>query len=176
MHRAVSPTEPTPRWVPCITFKMLHCHVGRERDPVLELLALIKYHVSCACTTQPGRIGPRPLLSAHLKHYSWLGLKEFAEPSRRFDGCKLLKVCSIVPRSLSALSAYHSGLITPMKIRTETPGNLRLYSGSPTRSEKEQVSISSFYYKERVSTMPKSLSQYFSFSLVFFSYGCEHCW
>ncbi|OWK61641.1 WD repeat-containing protein 59 [Lonchura striata] len=53
------------------------------------------------------------------------------------------------PRSLSALSAYHSGLITPMKIRTETPGNLRLYSGSPTRSEKEQVSISSFYYKER---------------------------
>ncbi|PKU30846.1 wd repeat-containing protein hypothetical protein [Limosa lapponica baueri] len=54
------------------------------------------------------------------------------------------------PRSLSALSAYHSGLITPMKIRTETPGNLRLYSGSPTRSEKEQVSISSFYYKERV--------------------------
>ncbi|KAL7978746.1 hypothetical protein Chor_013235 [Crotalus horridus] len=55
------------------------------------------------------------------------------------------------PRSLSALSAYHSGLITPMKIRTESPGNLRLYGGSPTRSEKEQVSISSFYYKERVS-------------------------
>lgn len=45
-----------------------------------------------------------------------------------------------------------------MKIRTETPGNLRLYSGSPTRSEKEQVSISSFYYKERVSTRPKNLS------------------
>lgn len=38
-----------------------------------------------------------------------------------------------------------------MKIRTETPGNLRLYGGSPTRNEKEQVSISSFYYKERVS-------------------------
>ncbi|XP_053127090.1 GATOR complex protein WDR59 isoform X4 [Hemicordylus capensis] len=55
------------------------------------------------------------------------------------------------PRSLSALSAYHSGLITPMKIRTETPGNLRLYGGSPTRSEKELVSISSFYYKERMS-------------------------
>ncbi|XP_060254237.1 GATOR complex protein WDR59 isoform X7 [Ovis aries] len=54
------------------------------------------------------------------------------------------------PRSLSALSAYHTGLIAPMKIRTEAPGNLRLYSGSPTRSEKEQVSISSFYYKERV--------------------------
>lgn len=54
-------------------------------------------------------------------------------------------------RSLSALSAYHTGLIAPMKIRTEAPGNLRLYSGSPTRSEKEQVSISSFYYKERVS-------------------------
>ncbi|XP_025944376.1 GATOR complex protein WDR59 isoform X2 [Apteryx rowi] len=60
------------------------------------------------------------------------------------------------PRSLSALSAYHSGLITPMKIRTETPGNLRLYSGSPTRSEKEQVSISSFYYKERKSRRWKS--------------------
>nr|XP_033799761.1 GATOR complex protein WDR59 isoform X3 [Geotrypetes seraphini] len=57
------------------------------------------------------------------------------------------------PRSLSALSAYHSGMITPMKIRSETPGNLRLYSGSPTRSEKEQVSISSFYYKERMSPL-----------------------
>lgn len=54
-------------------------------------------------------------------------------------------------RSLSALSAYHSGGITPMKIRTESQSNLRLYSGSPTRSEKELVSISSFYYKERVS-------------------------
>ncbi|XP_061449876.1 GATOR2 complex protein WDR59 isoform X2 [Rhineura floridana] len=60
------------------------------------------------------------------------------------------------PRSLSALSAYHSGLITPMKIRTETPGNLRLYGGSPTRNEKEQVSISSFYYKERKSRRWKS--------------------
>uniref|UniRef100_A0A2K5E224 WD repeat domain 59 n=1 Tax=Aotus nancymaae TaxID=37293 RepID=A0A2K5E224_AOTNA len=60
------------------------------------------------------------------------------------------------PRSLSALSAYHTGLITPMKIRTEAPGNLRLYSGSPTRSEKEQVSISSFYYKERKSRRWKS--------------------
>ncbi|XP_066493720.1 GATOR2 complex protein WDR59 isoform X1 [Tiliqua scincoides] len=60
------------------------------------------------------------------------------------------------PRSLSALSAYHSGLITPMKIRTETSGNLRLYGGSPTRSEKEQVSISSFYYKERKSRRWKS--------------------
>ncbi|XP_063168940.1 GATOR2 complex protein WDR59 isoform X3 [Candoia aspera] len=60
------------------------------------------------------------------------------------------------PRSLSALSAYHSGLIAPMKIRTESPGNLRLYGGSPTRSEKEQVSISSFYYKERKSRRWKS--------------------
>uniref|UniRef100_H3A6L1 WD repeat domain 59 n=1 Tax=Latimeria chalumnae TaxID=7897 RepID=H3A6L1_LATCH len=55
------------------------------------------------------------------------------------------------PRSLSALSAYHSGVITPMKMRTESQSNLRLYSGSPTRSEKDQVSISSFYYKERKS-------------------------
>ncbi|XP_075796784.1 GATOR2 complex protein WDR59 isoform X1 [Pelodiscus sinensis] len=60
------------------------------------------------------------------------------------------------PRSLSALSAYHSGLITPMKMRTETTANLRLYGGSPTRSEKEQVSISSFYYKERKSRRWKS--------------------
>ncbi|EHH60564.1 WD repeat-containing protein 59 [Macaca fascicularis] len=59
-------------------------------------------------------------------------------------------------RSLSALSAFHTGLIAPMKIRTEAPGNLRLYSGSPTRSEKEQVSISSFYYKERKSRRWKS--------------------
>ncbi|XP_048402391.1 GATOR complex protein WDR59 isoform X3 [Stegostoma tigrinum] len=57
------------------------------------------------------------------------------------------------PRSLSALSAYHSGGITPMKIRTESQSNLRLYSGSPTRSEKEPVSISSFYYKERMSPL-----------------------
>ncbi|XP_063294156.1 GATOR2 complex protein WDR59 isoform X2 [Pelobates fuscus] len=60
------------------------------------------------------------------------------------------------PRSLSALSAYHSGVIAPMKIRTEAQANLRLYGGSPTRSEKEQVSISSFYYKERKSRRWKS--------------------
>ncbi|XP_068117783.1 GATOR2 complex protein WDR59 isoform X3 [Hyperolius riggenbachi] len=60
------------------------------------------------------------------------------------------------PRSLSALSAYHSGVIAPMKIRTEAPGNLLLYGGSPTRSDKEQVSISSFYYKERKSRRWKS--------------------
>ncbi|KAL4630243.1 WD repeat-containing protein 59 isoform X1 [Arapaima gigas] len=53
------------------------------------------------------------------------------------------------PRSLSALSAYHSGMMTPMKMRSESQSTLRLYSGSPTRSDKEQVSISSFYYKER---------------------------
>ncbi|XP_067104837.1 GATOR2 complex protein WDR59 isoform X3 [Osmerus mordax] len=53
------------------------------------------------------------------------------------------------PRSLSALSAYHSGILTPMKMRTESQSTLRLYSGSPTRSDKETVSISSFYYKER---------------------------
>lgn len=47
-----------------------------------------------------------------------------------------------------------------MKIRTEAPGNLRLYSGSPTRSEKEQVSISSFYYKERVSGWAVALETY----------------
>ncbi|TSL75298.1 GATOR complex protein WDR59 [Bagarius yarrelli] len=55
------------------------------------------------------------------------------------------------PRSLSALSAYHSGLMTPMKMRSESQSTLRLYSGSPTRTDKEQVSISSFYYKERKS-------------------------
>ncbi|XP_072551318.1 GATOR2 complex protein WDR59 [Salminus brasiliensis] len=55
------------------------------------------------------------------------------------------------PRSLSALSAYHSGLMTPMKMRSESQASLRLYSGSPTRTDKEHVSISSFYYKERKS-------------------------
>uniref|UniRef100_A0A8C6KRV4 WD repeat domain 59 n=1 Tax=Nothobranchius furzeri TaxID=105023 RepID=A0A8C6KRV4_NOTFU len=55
------------------------------------------------------------------------------------------------PRSLSALSAYHSGVLTPMKMRSEPPSTLRLYSGSPTRSDKDTVSISSFYYKERKS-------------------------
>uniref|UniRef100_A0A7N9DCW4 WD repeat domain 59 n=1 Tax=Macaca fascicularis TaxID=9541 RepID=A0A7N9DCW4_MACFA len=68
------------------------------------------------------------------------------------------------PRSLSALSAYHTGLIAPMKIRTEAPGNLRLYSGSPTRSEKEQVSISSFYYKERMS--PRSARRRWSIQAI----------
>ncbi|XP_054627018.1 GATOR complex protein WDR59 isoform X3 [Dunckerocampus dactyliophorus] len=55
------------------------------------------------------------------------------------------------PRSLSALSAYHSGVLTPMKIRSESQSALRLYSSSPTRSDKDTVSISSFYYKERKS-------------------------
>ncbi|XP_078101627.1 GATOR2 complex protein WDR59, partial [Sander vitreus] len=53
------------------------------------------------------------------------------------------------PRSLSALSAYHTGVLTPMKMRSESQSSLRLYSGSPTRSDKDTVSISSFYYKER---------------------------
>ncbi|XP_061127715.1 GATOR2 complex protein WDR59-like isoform X3 [Syngnathus typhle] len=60
------------------------------------------------------------------------------------------------PRSLSALSAYHSGVLTPMKIRSETQNTLRLYSGSPTRADKDTVSISSFYYKERKSRRFKS--------------------
>ncbi|XP_077569374.1 GATOR2 complex protein WDR59 isoform X2 [Stigmatopora nigra] len=55
------------------------------------------------------------------------------------------------PRSLSALSAYHSGVLTPMKIRSESQNALRLYGGSPTRADKDAVSISSFYYKERKS-------------------------
>ncbi|XP_061878658.1 GATOR2 complex protein WDR59-like [Entelurus aequoreus] len=55
------------------------------------------------------------------------------------------------PRSLSALSAYHSGVLTPMKIRSESQSTLRMYSSSPTRSDKDTVSISSFYYKERKS-------------------------
>uniref|UniRef100_A0A673Z1I6 WD repeat domain 59 n=1 Tax=Salmo trutta TaxID=8032 RepID=A0A673Z1I6_SALTR len=54
------------------------------------------------------------------------------------------------PRSLSALSAYHSGVLTPMKMRSESQSSLRLYSGSPTHTDKDHVSISSFYYKERV--------------------------
>uniref|UniRef100_A0A8K9XEH8 WD repeat domain 59 n=1 Tax=Oncorhynchus mykiss TaxID=8022 RepID=A0A8K9XEH8_ONCMY len=53
------------------------------------------------------------------------------------------------PRSLSALSAYHSGVLTPMKMRSESQSSLRLYSGSPTHTDKDHVSISSFYYKER---------------------------
>ncbi|XP_051920171.1 GATOR complex protein WDR59 isoform X2 [Hippocampus zosterae] len=60
------------------------------------------------------------------------------------------------PRSLSALSAYHSGVLTPMKIRSESQNALRLYSGSPTRADKDTVSISSFYYKERKSRRFKS--------------------
>uniref|UniRef100_G3PZZ6 WD repeat domain 59 n=1 Tax=Gasterosteus aculeatus aculeatus TaxID=481459 RepID=G3PZZ6_GASAC len=60
------------------------------------------------------------------------------------------------PRSLSALSAYHSGVLTPMKMRSESQSTLRLYSGSPTRSDKDTVSISSFYYKERKPTISAS--------------------
>ncbi|TNM90549.1 hypothetical protein fugu_002838 [Takifugu bimaculatus] len=55
------------------------------------------------------------------------------------------------PRSLSALSAYHSGVLTPMKMRSDSQNTLRLYSSSPTRADKDTVSISSFYYKERKS-------------------------
>ncbi|KAF3832168.1 hypothetical protein F7725_025833 [Dissostichus mawsoni] len=40
------------------------------------------------------------------------------------------------PRSLSALSAYHSGVLTPMKMRSESQSTLRLYSGSPTAPRK----------------------------------------
>lgn len=102
------------------------------------------------------------------QHCWHLGLVEMSVwACRTFWWEEPLEVYSLFSRSLSALSAYHSGLITPMKIRTETPGNLRLYSGSPTRSEKEQVSISSFYYKERVSTRPKHCSQHFSFHDLF---------
>ncbi|XP_072320921.1 GATOR2 complex protein WDR59 isoform X4 [Eucyclogobius newberryi] len=61
------------------------------------------------------------------------------------------------PRSLSALSAYHSSVLTPMKMRSESQ---RLYSSSPTRSDKETVSISSFYYKER--KLPLSASRRWS--------------
>lgn len=64
------------------------------------------------------------------------------------------------PRSLSALSAYHSGVLTPMKMRSESQSTLRLYSGSPTRSDKDTVSISSFYYKER--KLPISASRRWS--------------
>uniref|UniRef100_A0A3Q2U674 WD repeat domain 59 n=1 Tax=Fundulus heteroclitus TaxID=8078 RepID=A0A3Q2U674_FUNHE len=62
--------------------------------------------------------------------------------------------------SLSALSAYHSGVLTPMKMRSESQNTLRLYSGSPTRSDKDTVSISSFYYKER--KLPMSASRRWS--------------
>lgn len=61
-----------------------------------------------------------------------------------------LTVSCVTLRSLSALSAYHSSVLTPMKMRSESQSTLRLYSGSPTRSDKDTVSISSFYYKERV--------------------------
>lgn len=167
MHRAVSPTEPTPRWVPGVTLEVCCCN-GQEKitpstgatDPQKALTSSVR----CALDTErlvPYIAGPYVVafLQHHLKHCSHLGSwRCWCEPPGQCGGWKLLKVWSHASRSLSALSAYHSGLITPMKIRTETPGNLRLYSGSPTRSEKEQVSISSFYYKERVSTRPKCLS------------------
>ncbi|XP_028812666.1 GATOR complex protein WDR59 isoform X1 [Denticeps clupeoides] len=68
------------------------------------------------------------------------------------------------PRSLSALSAYHSGMLTPMKMRSESQATLRLYSSSPTRSDKEQVSISSFYYKERKSRRWKGKREGYDYS------------
>ncbi|XP_056879490.1 GATOR complex protein WDR59 isoform X1 [Takifugu flavidus] len=64
------------------------------------------------------------------------------------------------PRSLSALSAYHSGVLTPMKMRSDSQNTLRLYSSSPTRADKDTVSISSFYYKER--KLPMSASRRWS--------------
>ncbi|KAF3832078.1 hypothetical protein F7725_025743 [Dissostichus mawsoni] len=70
-------------------------------------------------------------------------------PFPRTSGARFCGTGCLV--SLSALSAYHSGVLTPMKMRSESQSTLRLYSGSPTRSEKDTVSISSFYYKERKS-------------------------
>uniref|UniRef100_A0A3B3CSG5 WD repeat domain 59 n=1 Tax=Oryzias melastigma TaxID=30732 RepID=A0A3B3CSG5_ORYME len=67
--------------------------------------------------------------------------------------------------SLSALSAYHSGVLTPMKMRSESQSTLRLYSGSPTRSDKDTVSISSFYYKER--KLPVSASRRWSVQTLY---------
>uniref|UniRef100_UPI0035900280 GATOR2 complex protein WDR59 isoform X3 n=1 Tax=Myxine glutinosa TaxID=7769 RepID=UPI0035900280 len=59
-----------------------------------------------------------------------------------------LSPAELTPRSLSALSGYHSSVMAPMKMRSESQSGMRLYSSSPTRNDKE-VSISSFYYKER---------------------------
>uniref|UniRef100_A0A3B5BGE8 WD repeat domain 59 n=1 Tax=Stegastes partitus TaxID=144197 RepID=A0A3B5BGE8_9TELE len=70
---------------------------------------------------------------------------------KNVQSTRLTERCVCVLRSLSALSAYHSGVLTPMKMRSESQSTLRLYSGSPTRSDKDTVSISSFYYKERKS-------------------------
>lgn len=172
MHRAVSPMEPTPRWVPCVVFEMCCCHGQESRKIPGPTLELLLSSVSCALSAEslgPYATGPQQRLLSRQWHHCWqLGLVEMSVwACGIFWWEKPLKVYSLFSRSLSALSAYHSGLITPMKIRTETPGNLRLYSGSPTRSEKEQVSISSFYYKERVSTRPKHCSQPFSFHDLF---------
>uniref|UniRef100_A0A8C4NE65 WD repeat domain 59 n=1 Tax=Eptatretus burgeri TaxID=7764 RepID=A0A8C4NE65_EPTBU len=59
-----------------------------------------------------------------------------------------LSPAELTPRSLSALSGYHNSVMAPMKMRSESQSGMRLYSSSPTRNDKE-VSISSFYYKER---------------------------
>lgn len=53
-----------------------------------------------------------------------------------------------------------------MKMRSESQSTLRLYSGSPTRSDKDTVSISSFYYKERVRHAHRGVSINMWFLLV----------
>ncbi|NXW35398.1 WDR59 protein, partial [Phaetusa simplex] len=129
---------------------LLSSPTSHTSDSALRcFLCRAKHHLTCLC-----RI--KVLDKFWWKKHEYVLARYLVYFTRPMTMHRAVSPTEPTPRSLSALSAYHSGLITPMKIRTETPGNLRLYSGSPTRSEKEQVSISSFYYKERKSRRWKS--------------------
>ncbi|NXV49800.1 WDR59 protein, partial [Uria aalge] len=152
LRQLVSWLESVVVWITAWAFcpSLLSSPTSHTSDsPMRWFLCRDKHHLTCLCHI---KVLDKFWWKKHEYVFAWY-LVYFTRPMTMH---RAVSPTEPTPRSLSALSAYHSGLITPMKIRTETPGNLRLYSGSPTRSEKEQVSISSFYYKERKSRRWKS--------------------
>uniref|UniRef100_A0A672ZEW0 WD repeat domain 59 n=1 Tax=Sphaeramia orbicularis TaxID=375764 RepID=A0A672ZEW0_9TELE len=150
---------------------------GKEDQNCLE--PCVRQLVSCLGPLCPVQPPSRPSLQAFPRVTNTYGSYQDANiPFPRTSGARFCGTGCLVyftrpitmhrsvppteptPRSLSALSAYHSGVLTPMKMRSESQSTLRLYSGSPTRSDKDTVSISSFYYKER--KLPISASRRWS--------------
>lgn len=97
MHRAVSPMEPTPRWVPCVVVEMCWCHGQESRKMPGPALELLPSSVSCALSTEslgPYTTGPQQRLLLKQWHHCWqLGLVETS-----LWACRPGKsLCKIIP-------------------------------------------------------------------------------